>query len=404
MQGPFCRQRIYCLVFFTIMLGQSFVHAAPQVVPKGFGAQENSPSSPLSQNQFEKQFAQAVRAYKATLREQWPNAEVSSASRAVFYSQDLSQKRVIDFGANNIEITLPTVRKKNKSLDYDAMKIQLEETLRGLMSMSLAQAIAQDPINQRLRSMTGESLTSELGALGRDLILIELFKEERPSIRAVHIMAARLLKKAYIRYPAVASLKLSLAFNDRTTYIIPLPEKRVLRKAKRYKPFIKEYAKQFKLPASLIFAITHTESHFNPMARSQIPAFGLMQIVPHTAGQDAASLLFKRKKLLSPSYLYNPKRNVEVGSAYVHLLYYRYLKNIKDKKSRMYCVIAAYNAGSTAVVKALTGRNTLAKAIPLVNKMTPKEVLNKLLRRLPSLETREYLNKVLTLQKTYAQL
>ena len=89
MQGPFCRQRIYCLVFFTIMLGQSFVHAAPQVVPKGFGAQENSPSSPLSQNQFEKQFAQAVRAYKATLREQWPNAEVSSASRAVFYSQDL---------------------------------------------------------------------------------------------------------------------------------------------------------------------------------------------------------------------------------------------------------------------------------------------------------------------------
>ncbi len=398
--------QIQTWVFLLLFLSTT-TSAAVQVVPKGYQKQDEQSDSDLnmSQQAFERYFVQAVKEYRRTLKAQkWPDAEVSGPSRAIFYSDDYQQKRAVDFKANEIQVTLPTIR-KGKVLDYQAMQKELEDTLRGLLSMSLQQAIAEDPVSRRLEQLSGIRYASDLGAMGQDLILGELFRDERPSIQAIQAMAAKLTKKAYIRYPAVASIgPLSFAFNDRTTYIVPLPERRALIKAKRYKPFIYEYANEFNLPPSLIFAVVHAESHFNPLARSQTPAFGLMQIVPHTAGRDASALLFNRKRLLSPAYLYNPKRNVQVGTAYFHMLYYRYLKGIEDPQARMYCAIAAYNAGSINVMKALTGLSSINKAVPAINRLSNNEVLKRLLRRMPSLETREYLNKVLNLQKTYAQL
>ena len=393
---------VFLLLFLSATSG-----AAVQVVPKGYQKQDEASDSDLtlSQQAFERHFAQAVKEYRQTLKSRrWPDAEISGPNRAIFYSEDFSEKRAVDFKANEIQVTLPTLR-KGKVLDYQAMKKALEDTLLGLLSMSLQQAIAQDPVNRRLEQLGGIRYASDLDAMGQDLILAELFRDERPSLQAIQAMAAKLTKKAYIRYPAVASIgTLSFAFNDRTTYIVPLPERRALIKAKRYKPFIYEYANEFNLPPSLIFAVVHAESHFNPLARSQTPAFGLMQIVPHTAGRDASTLLFNRKRLLSPAYLYNPKRNVQVGTAYFHMLYYRYLKGIEDPQARMYCAIAAYNAGSLNVMKALTGLGSINRAVPAINRLSRNEVLKRLLRRMPSLETREYLNKVLNLQKTYAQL
>ena len=396
------------IFIFVLVLISATSSAAVQVVPKGHQTKsdKNTSEMQMTQKELERHFAKAVREARRDLRSnKWQDAEISGRSRAIFYSDDYSQKRAVDFKANEIQVTMPTMR-KGKVLDYKEMKKVLEDTLRGLLSMNLKMAIAQDPVNRRLEELSGIRYASDLGAMGNDLILGELFRNERPSIKAIQSMAAKLTKKAYIRYPAVASLgnTLAFAFNDRTTYIVPLPERRARVKAKRYKPFIYEYANKFNLPSSLIFAIVHAESHFNPMARSQAPAFGLMQIVPHTAGRDATSMLFKRKRLLSPAYLYNPKRNVQVGTAYLHILYYRYLRGIKDPQARMYCAIAAYNAGSVNVMKTLTGLSSINKAIPAINRLSRNEVLKRLIRRMPSMETREYLNKVLNLQKTYAQL
>jgi membrane-bound lytic murein transglycosylase C len=273
-----------------------------------------------------------------------------------------------------------------------------------LLGMDLATAISRDPINQKMESLSGIRYAQDLGELGGDLLLSELFRDERPSIKSIERMASKFTKSAYIRYPAVASLNLAFAFNDRTTYIISLPEKRIRMKAKRYKSFIYEYAQSYDLPPSLVFAIIHAESSFNPLARSQIPAFGLMQIVPHSAGKDATNMLFNKIRVLSPSYLYNPKKNVEVGAAYLHILYYRYLRDIENSKSRLYCAIAAYNAGASSVMKTLTGRSSINNSVSTINRMSSNDVLRRLIRQMPSSETREYLNKVLSLQKTYGQL
>ena len=390
---------------FGGFLLSSVSSAAVQVIPKGYNVQQDSAGKDvkISEKQLKKNFKKAVQEYRKELRAYWPDAEISNQTRAVFYSSDLQQKEAIDFKANERQITMPSIR-QGKVLNYREMQKKLKKTITNLLTMDLQTAISRDPINQRMEQLSGIRYAQDLGAMGRDLILSELFRDERPSVKAIERMASKLTKSAYIRYPAVASLELAFAFNDRTTYIVSLPEKRIRKKAKRYKPFVYEYAQKFSLPPSLVFAIIHAESSFNPLARSQVPAFGLMQIVPHSAGRDASNLIYKKSKILSPSYLYNPKKNVQIGAAYFHILYYRYLKGITDSRARMYCAIAAYNAGTSAVMKTLTGRASINKAVDKINRMSSNDVLKRLVRHMPSSETRDYLNKVLNLQKTYAQL
>ncbi len=398
-------KQTFRFILFSCLFMSALTSAAVQVIPKGYNdsGSKNAKDTQLTEVQLKKNFKKAVVAYRAELRAYWPDAEVSSKTRVVFYSEDYQQKQAIDFKSNEIQITMPSIR-QGKVLNYREMQKRLKVTLKQLLSMDLQTAISKDPINLKMEGLAGIRYAQDLGSMGRDLILGELFRDERPSIKAVERMAKKLSKAAYIRYPAVASLNLAFAFNDRTTYIISLPEKRLRTKAIRYKSFIYDYAQKYSLPPSLVFAIIHAESHFNPLARSQAPAFGLMQIVPHTAGVDASNLIYKKQKVFSPSYLYNPKKNVQVGAAYFHILYYRYLKGITDSKARLYCAIAAYNAGTTSVMKTLTGRGSINKAVSTINRMSAEDVLRKLLRQMPTAETRGYLNKVLNLQKTYAQL
>ncbi|MEH6344157.1 MAG: transglycosylase SLT domain-containing protein [Bermanella sp.] len=400
-----CAKKYLGILIFSGLFVSSSATSAVQVIPRGNNdASQNSvENTAISEQKLKANFKKAVKAYRNELRSYWPDAEVSSKTRLVFYSNDLQQKQVIDFKANEIQVTTPSLR-QGKVLNYREMQKQLKGTIKSLLSMNLQTAVNRDPINTTMESLAGIRYAQDLGAMGKDLILGELFRDERPSIKSVERMAAKLSKAAYIRYPAVASLSVAFTSGDRTTYIISLPDTRTRTKATRYKSFIYDYAQKYSLPPSLVFAIIHAESHFNPLARSQAPAFGLMQIMPHTAGKDASNLIYKTQKILSPSYLYNPKKNVQVGAAYFHILYYRYLKGVTDSKARLYCAIAAYNAGTSSVMKALTGRSSISKAVPNINNMSANDVLRKLLRHMPSAETRDYLNKVLNLQKTYAQL
>jgi len=138
----------------------------------------------------------------------------------------------------------------------------------------------------------------------------------------------------------------------------------------------------------------HSESSFNPMARSHIPAFGLMQIVPRSAGVDSYQYLYNKKRILSSSYLYNSENNIKIGSAYLHILYYRYLKKIKNPQSRLYCTIAAYNTGAGNVARTFIGSTNINKAAQTINSMSPDAVLKTLMRKLPYNETKKYLKKV----------
>lgn len=166
-----------------------------------------------------------------------------------------------------------------------------------------------------------------------------------------------------------------------------------------YQAFVKKYAKKYNLQPALLMAIIRTESNFNPYAMSYVPAFGLMQVVPSTAGADSHELITGQKGTPSKQMLFTPETNIHYGSAYLHILYTRYLKDIKNPQSQEYCVIAAYNTGSGNVLRAF--HNDRNKAIDVINSLSPKQVYKKLASKLQKAEAREYVQKVSGFKKQY---
>ncbi|GIS72714.1 MAG: hypothetical protein CM1200mP10_22910 [Candidatus Neomarinimicrobiota bacterium] len=54
-------------------------------------------------------------------------------------------------------------------------------------------------------------------------------------------------------------------------------------------------------------AIAETESAFNPKAKSHVPAYGLMQLVPKTGARDAYQWIYKKDKYVSGDTFTNPR-------------------------------------------------------------------------------------------------
>jgi membrane-bound lytic murein transglycosylase C len=173
-------------------------------------------------------------------------------------------------------------------------------------------------------------------------------------------------------------------------------------RAEKYRPQVKNQAKRFGVNSNLVYAIMETESSFNPYAVSPAPAFGLMQIVPTSAGRDAWLFLKNEDGIPSKQYLFNAKNNIEMGTAYLHLLDSRYLDAIKTPVSREYCVIAAYNTGSGNVLR--TFSSDRKEAVDIINRMTPDKVYEKLRASLSSHEARRYVMKVTEAKKRYMRL
>jgi len=170
-------------------------------------------------------------------------------------------------------------------------------------------------------------------------------------------------------------------------------------RAWKYKSVVSEYARQFKISPNLVYAVIKTESNFNPFAVSTAQAFGLMQVVPYTAGEDVYRFLNKRDGRPSKGFLLVPKNNIQYGTAYLHLLEYQYLGEIIDPVSREYCVIAAYNAGPGGVLRTFHANQDTAPE--KINRLAPHEVYHALRNNLPRNETRRYLRKVIEAKKEF---
>jgi len=175
----------------------------------------------------------------------------------------------------------------------------------------------------------------------------------------------------------------------------------IKKRAKKYLDMALQYADKYRLDPRLVLAIMHTESYFNPRATSQIPAYGLMQIVPATAGRDAYKHVYGEDKLLSKAYLYEPVKNIELGCAYLNIVRYNYLKGIKDDQLAYPCAIASYNGGIGNLCQSLTGKKKLSGLPGAVNGSDFKSLVAKLNKKLPYKETRDYLNRVLERMPLY---
>jgi peptidoglycan lytic transglycosylase len=91
----------------------------------------------------------------------------------------------------------------------------------------------------------------------------------------------------------------------------------------------------------LVAALIRQESLFDSEARSSANAIGLMQILPVTGERLAVE---SGSPVFSAEQLYNPARNISLGTAYLQTLGERYGGNQPR-------ILAAYNAGEAAVDK-----------------------------------------------------
>ena len=189
----------------------------------------------------------------------------------------------------------------------------------------------------------------------------------------------------------------------RALVTFPLVPDHLRTRAEKYQAEVARQAERFGLEPELVFAVIHTESHFNPKARSHVPAYGLMQLVPTSGGREAYKYVHKKDEVLPPSYFFVPAQNIELGCGYLDYLRRRVFKNVEDDQKALYCVVAAYNTGAGNVSRAFTGHTAVRKAIPQIEQMPADRLYGHLRQKLPYEETRHYLEKVIERMELYGK-
>ena len=332
---------------------------------------------------YKKAHEEAFKEFSKELGKKWPEkkAVVTTKHKWVEYSKDLTQRKSVDFQKKeiNLEVIADSEQEAQKKIEKMFDEVVKDNVKTALKNDILEKKIAKKLKKPAPKTKSTEKIISDIISSNEKL---KLKKELKNKKLIVVKNKDKFVYKANIKLPSGATV----------------------RKARGFKGDVIKNAKKQDVPAALIYAIMHSESSFNPMARSHIPAFGLMQIVPKTAGIDSYKYLYGKKRVLSSGYLYDGSKNIRIGSAYLHILYYRYLKKVKDPQSRLYCTIAAYNTGAGNVAKSFIGNYNIHKAATKINAMSSDEVYTTLMKKLPYNETKKYLKKVTNRVSAYNKL
>jgi len=370
-------------LFFMLFISALFVHA--NTFQDYLNKQNHAFDS--YKTSFEKEFEEYKEAYETSLESykkeiaaMWPNTEISTQHKFVQYDDDYQTKKAVDFEKENIKIEViahSEMEARNK----------IQMALKDLVDEDVKSAYKKDQLEHKIN----ESLKQTPVVESKEKIIGDVLSQQQ--------------KDEFINVAKKEPLK-TVQHKDKTIYKlnVQLPSLALIKKAQQFKQSVDVYAAKNEIYKELVYAVIHSESSFNPMARSHIPAFGLMQIVPQSAGVDTYHFLYGEKKLLSSTYLYNPINNIKIGSTYLHIVYFKYLRHIKDPLSRLYCSIAAYNTGAGNVARSFIGSNNIKKASEKINTLTPDEVYKHLMRHLPYNETKHYLQKVNDRRFVYLKL
>lgn len=363
--------------------------------------------------------------YRAAVIGEWGTGEISKSLTKVEYSQDKQSKTVVDYENNELRVAVLV----DASVSEDAAQQQLEEKLAQVMedkdSLLLTSAgientaeltqgkVATKPVEfserneKEAQQLIIAQTNSQLNELDKEA---ERFIKGRTQLEAVvgeatHTQKIALITNAKKRMSALNQVykenqnkrdNSELAKKKVVEYRVSLPKNSLSKRAEKFVGLAEKESQEWEIPASLIMAIMHSESSFDPKAKSLVPAYGLMQIVPTTAGHDVNRKFRKIDSPMRSTDLYIPETNVETGTAYLHILDTQYLKRIENPESRLYCIISAYNTGAGNVAKAFNpnGSRNINRAAKIINKMSADEVYQKLLSNLPYDETKYYLKKV----------
>ena len=339
--------------------------------------------------EYQKILYEEVIKFRKKLKVYWYQAQLSTKTQWVDYSTDLQQRKIVDFEKDTITLDVHAHHK------IQAIKL-LRNSLVDSISKNAQQAFDSDILCQNIERRLSNP---EKHLAPTEPILSAFIFNAKVTRKDIYTYARKKVRSKKVQINASKMDKLK-----RYSITVKLPKSILLKKLRPYLAQVKKMSKEFDIPVSLILAVIQTESSFNPMAQSPIPAFGLMQIVPQRAGLDVYYYLYKKHRILSPAYLYNAHNNIKLGTAYLRLLDSKYLKNIRNPTSRLYCTIAAYNTGAGNVSKTFIGKNNNAEAATIINIMSPAQVYTYLVKHLKFKESSNYLAKVVKRNAFFSKL
>ncbi len=390
-------KRITGFILLALWTSLSAVAQETEDAFEKFRSQSNADFDAFSEavtrqwDEYEKASKEAFENFKKGIELKWgaTNFKESTPKDWVEYSDDQMTRTVVDFetGEASIELLLSPGEAANAELVRKKMSDAVKDlsTTRGKskdFSMDFEQPMPlsdQPVLKNQLVTEEGKPVTeTNINEYASEVV-------EKKPIEKKPVTGADEQKRV------VVSVKLPLAPNSIQT------------RAEKFYESIRIFAARYDLDPELVFAITHTESYFNPKARSHVPAFGLMQIVPRYAGRDAYKFVHGEDRLLNENYLYEAEKNIELGAAYLHILLVRNFGRVNDPLSRLYCSIAAYNTGAGNVSRAFIGSTKLGEAIPKINQMNSNQVYEHLRAYLPYQETKDYIEKVTKRMNSYRE-
>ncbi len=174
---------------------------------------------------------------------------------------------------------------------------------------------------------------------------------------------------AVIAVLAVGGVLLHYAYDAFLKAVYPL----------EYESIVSTYADEYDLPPSLIYAVIHTESHFEEDAVSYAGAKGLMQLMDSTYEWIQTKFPDDPEPL---DRIFEPEINIRCGTKVLDVLH--------DMFENSETAIAAYNAGNGTVSKWLKD--------PAYS--TDGETLT----HIPFEETANYVKRVLSAKERYQTL
>lgn len=369
---------------------------------------------------------------RLALIDRWGSAELSDSSTEVTYSESNAVKRVVDYENNTAVVSVlvdPSMDQAQVSQlieaqaqlsDGETLDLTQAEVSTANLDFSVTQEqkekkfiIEQTYAQMNEYDIQADRLIAANIGVADDFIYQRAYRKKMALLdeAKARIMVISQQYQAH-RQPLTNSSTEQATDQEVTapqapkkiiSYKVNLPNNSLATRAKTYQPLALEESGKWALDPALVMAIMHSESAFRPQAKSHVPAFGLMQIVPTTAGHDVNRRIRQIDAPMTEADLYQPDINVETGAAYLHILNSSYLKAITDDQSRLYCTIAAYNTGAGNVARTFNpDRSTnIRQAAVIINQLTPEQVYQRLIQHLPYDETKQYLQKVSTRMALY---
>lgn len=333
--------------------------------------------------QFDDYVAEQERLFKeytGQIEKKWGTQQVKTSTKEEYvqYDSNYSTRKSVNFeeGKASVEIIVTEAEAKNPALIQQKLKEQVAD-------LALSKG-GTDPLEKK----------SNIQPEKKPIVADQLATSDGKPVteQTAKKFADETIKKAEVKQEVVTG-------KDGIKRVVvgvqmPLVPNHVKKRAADFREMVKKESERFGIDITLVYAIMHTESYFNPKAKSPVPAFGLMQLVPKSGARDAFFFAHKKDSLVTGEYLFQPENNVELGTAYLTKLMTVEFRKVADPKSRVYCAISAYNTGPGNVAKAFTGKRNVNHALPQINAMTSDEVYEHLKKNLPFEETRHYIVKV----------